>query len=366
MLYLYKPYIPEAAHKEIIENLKKGNLVYGENCKEFEKRFGEYQDIKYSLAVSSGTAALHLALLALDISEGDIVFVPDFTWSSTVNVVELVGAKPIFIDVDLNNYCMDLLQLKKKIEINKEHKGKKLILPVHQHGYPMDMHALNKIAKKFDCLVIEDAACAVGSTLKEKKIGSFSDISCFSFHPRKILTTGEGGMVATNDSNLSKKIRRLLNHGYLADMKEYKFPGLNYRMTEMQAILGLYGLKDLDERILKRRNLKNKYYEALKDIEGLNFPLDNEGHNWQTFLITLNKKFNRNLILEKLNHAGINIVRGSRSLSSLEYFKKKYGENYEVPNSKYIDSQGISIPFCEAYSDSEVSLVAEALKKELI
>lgn len=366
MLYLYKPYIPETAYKEIEESLRDGNLIYGKSCKKFEQDFCSYQNVKYSHAVSSGTAALHVALLALDISKNDIVFVPDFTWSSTVNVVELVGAKPIFIDVDSKNYCMDLDHLEKTIHNYKDHKGKKLILPVHQHGYPMDMNSLSKIAIKYNCLVVEDAACAIGSELDGKKIGSFSDIACFSFHPRKVLTTGEGGMVTTNKADLSERLRRFLNHGFLSNMKEYKFPGLNYRMTEMQAILGIHGLRDLDERIITRRNLKDKYFNALEDIHEINMPSDHPGHNWQTFLITLEVNIDRDSFLDSLNNTGINAVKGCGSLVSFEYFKDKYGENLEVPNSNFIHSQGVALPFCETYGDSEVNLVVEAIENEIM
>tara|TARA_B100000989_G_scaffold229542_1_gene176437 strand:+ start:8852 stop:9976 length:1125 start_codon:yes stop_codon:yes gene_type:complete len=365
MLYLYKPHIPKKSFDDIKKALNKGNLVYGDNCKKFESDFSNYQNIKYSHAVSSGTAALHLALLALEVSNDDIVFVPDFTWSSTVNVVEIVGATPIFIDVDINNYCMDLNHLDSKLSQYENHPGQKIILPVHQHGYPLEMKKLKKLAKENKCFVVEDAACAIGSEFSNTKVGNFSDIACFSFHPRKVLTTGEGGMVATNNSMLSKKLRRLLNHGFLSDMKEYKFPGLNYRMTESQAILGIHGLEDLDERINLRRELKNEYFESLQCIKGINLPEDNLGHNWQTFLITLDNLINRDELVNSLNNKGINIVKGSNSLSSLDFFIKKYGSNPEVPNSVFISSQGISLPFCEAYSKKEVDLVVENLEKEI-
>ena len=363
MLYLYKPYIPEKSFEDIKASLSRGNLIYGENCKRFESNFSEYQNIKYSHTVSSGTAALHLALLALEISKGDIVFVPDFTWSSTVNVVEIVGATPVFVDVDLNNYCMDLNHLNNKLEEFKDHIGKKVLLPVHQHGYPMDMEKLNLLAKKNDCLIVEDAACAIGSEFLNKKVGNFSDIACFSFHPRKVLTTGEGGMVATNDSSLSEKLGRLLNHGFLSDMKEYKFPGLNYRMTELQAILGIHGLENLDQRINQRRKLKDEYFEKLQNLQGLILPENSPGHNWQTFLVTLEKSINRDELISVANNEGINIVKASNSLSSLEFFINKYGKNYEVNNSVFISSQGISLPFCEAYSGDEVDLVVKKIKE---
>ena len=365
MLHLYKPNIPKGALKEITKSLENGNLIYGNFCKGFENDFSEYQNLKYSLAVSSGTAALHLALLALDIKKGDIVFIPDFTWSSTVNVIEFVGAIPIFIDVDLKNYCMDIDTLETKVSEYEEIKGKKVILPVHQHGYPMDMEKINIIARKHDCFVIEDAACAIGSELNGKKLGSFSDISCFSFHPRKILTTGEGGMVSTHDSVLSERLRRFLNHGFKADMKDYEFPGLNYRMTEMQAILGIYGLKEVDINIKTRKELKDIYFQSLLEFEEITLPEDNIGHNWQTFLVTLNENINRDSFLERLNNNGINLVKSSNSLTSLEYFINKYGKNLDVPNSRFISSQGVALPFCEAYGAEEVNLVKKEIKKEL-
>tara|TARA_B100000212_G_scaffold45845_1_gene29595 strand:+ start:11340 stop:12437 length:1098 start_codon:yes stop_codon:yes gene_type:complete len=363
MLYLYKPFIPDLAIEDIQETLSQGPLVYAKKGREFEEKFSEYIGVNSSCAVSSGTAALHIALLALEISHEDLVFVPDFTWSSSVNVVEIVGAKPIFIDIDLKTQCMDLLHLEKKLKEHTGHKGKKLIMPVHQHGYPMNMSKISELSKVYDCFVVEDAACAIGSEHNKKKIGSFSDISCFSFHPRKVLTTGEGGMVCTDNSIFSDRIRRFANHGFQSDMKEYLFPGLNYRLTEIQSILGIRSLDYIEEIIFRRKELKNIYFRYLKEFPFLHLPDDNEGHNWQTFLVVLDSSIDRNNFLAKLNSMGINAVRSSNSLCSLPYFINKYGENTQVENSKKVASQGLALPFCDSYGKDQVEQVFDALKK---
>ena len=365
MIYLYRPYLPEEAIQKISESLEKHQLIYGENCKNFESEFSKYLGIKHSLAVSSGTAALHLALLALEIKQGDYVFLPDSTWPSTVNVVEIIGAKPIFIDVSLENHCMDLSKLEETLERFKNHSGKKVVMPVHQHGHPMNLTQLNQLKKNYNLLLVEDAACAIGSTVNDKKAGTFSDISCFSFHPRKVLTTGEGGMVCTDNDIYAENLRRYLNHGFKADMTDFKFPGLNYRMTETQAILGSFGLKELDDRIDKRRKFKDEYFNLLSRMDDFSIPENSPGHNWQTFLVFPNKKINRSEVLEMMNKKGINAIRGTYSLISLEFYKNKYGDQTDLDNSKYLDKQAIALPFSEDYGPEEAKKVVTTLQEAI-
>ena len=358
MLYLYKPYIPKEAYKEIESSLENKNLIYGKYCKEFEKSFSKYLKVNFSLAVSSGTAALHLALLALELKKGDLVFVPDFTWPATINVIEMVGATPVFIDVNPSNYCMDIKLLEKSLENSNNNNCKKVIMPVHQFGFPIDMITINEIADKYNCKVVEDAACAVGSEFNDQKVGSFSDVSCFSFHPRKILTTGEGGMICTNDLELANKIRYLLNHGFSADMKSFNFPGLNYRLTELQAILGIYGIPSLSERIERRKKLKEIYFSKLSNISEITLP---ENH-WQSFMVVLDKKIDRDNFLKQMNQKNINAIIGSRSVISLNYYKNKYNSGPLMKNSNYLDKHGVALPFCDEYGEKEVLKVVKTIK----
>jgi dTDP-4-amino-4,6-dideoxygalactose transaminase len=230
----------------------------------------------------------------------------------------------------------------------------------------MDLTKLHDLKAKYNLLLVEDAACAIGSSYKGKKVGTFSDISCFSFHPRKVLTTGEGGMVCTNNETHADNLRRFLNHGFKADMTDFKFPGLNYRMTEVQAILGSFGLKEIDDRIKKRRRFKDEYFKLLSKMDNFSIPENSPGHNWQTFLVFPKKKINRPQVLEYMNQKGVNAIRGTYSLISLDFYKNKYGDFSDLENSKYLDQQAIALPFSEDYGPEDakkvVSILLEATK----
>ena len=231
----------------------------------FEKKFAKKLNVKYALATSSCTGAMHIAIAALDLPKGSEVIMADSNWIATLSPVIHLGLKPVFVDVKLDNWCIDPDKIKKKIN-----KKTSLIIATHLYGNACEIKMINRIAKKNGIHVLEDSAEALGSKINNKLCGTLSDIGCFSFHGSKTLTTGEGGMILTNKKNIYEKCKTLSNHGRTA--KEYKlftasYIGFKYKMTNLQAALGLSQLKDLDKKILKKRAIFKTYKRNLSDIK---------------------------------------------------------------------------------------------------
>jgi len=275
MIKLAKPNISEEAIKKASDVIRSGNLVQGKYVKEFEESLCRYLNVKNAIVVSSGTAALHLALLVLDIKKGDEVIVPAFTFPATANVVEIVGAKPIFVDITLDDFCIDTSKIEEKITSNT-----KVIIPVHEFGQAAKMDDIMNIAKKYNLKIMEDAACALGAEINNKKVGTFGDLGCFSFHPRKAITTGEGGAIVTNNDVLAEKLRALRNHGIsLVNNKvDFIYAGLNYRMTDFQAALGLVQLSEIENIIEQRIKIANLYDDKLSYNSKIKLPYYFENH----------------------------------------------------------------------------------------
>jgi perosamine synthetase len=244
MIRLTIPSIEEEDLQAVEDVLKTGFLVQGENVAGFEKSLAEYLKADHAIAVSNGTAALHLSLLSLDVGPGDIVLVTAYSFTATANVIELCGAEPVFVDIQPDTFNMDpdclRAELNRLMALKETRKRVKAILPVHAFGLMADMGRILAEAGKYGLPVIEDAACALGACLEDKPAGTWGTLGCFSFHPRKAITTGEGGVINTNDPILAKKLRALRNHGLDPDSPtpDFILPGLNYRMTEFQAALG--------------------------------------------------------------------------------------------------------------------------------
>src|SRR3989338_4039590 len=247
-----KPYFNKQEEKVISDVIRSGWVMQGPRVSEFEEEFAKYVGSKYAVAVSSGTAALHLSLLAIGVKAGDEVIIPSFSFIATANSVVHCGASPVFIDIDQRTYNIDPKRVEEYLAnaVKKNSKKIKAIMPVHQLGMPADMDYIMTIAKKYNLYVVEDAACALGSEYKGRKAGNIGDVGCFSFHPRKIITTGEGGMITTNDKKVAEKVRLLRNHGMTISphernkkvtikKEEYPLVGYNYRMTDLQGAIGL-------------------------------------------------------------------------------------------------------------------------------
>lgn len=305
-----KPYISVEEEEACREVLRSGWIMQGPKVAAFEKAIAEYVGTPYAIAVSSGTAALHLSLLVLGIGNGDEVLVPSFSFIASANCILYVGAKPIFVDIDSKTYNIDPRDLEKKIT------GKtKAVITVHQIGLPAEMDAIKKICKTHKLFLIEDAACALGAEYKGKKIGSFGDLACFSFHPRKSITTGEGGMITTNNKTLYKKLQLLRSHGAMKKNGEEVFItlGFNYRLTDLQAAIGLMQFKKLPGILQKRLLLAKQYDEAFKKNRWITTPFvpAHVKHTYQSYLIqTHHPKISRDKLAAVLLQNGIVVKKG--------------------------------------------------------
>lgn len=368
MIRLSKPNIGEEEIAAVAKVLRSGNLVCGNECHFFEKELAEFLNVQHAIVVSSGTAALHLSLIAMGVGPGDAVIVPDFTFPATANVVELVGARPIFVDVDIDTYCISPVLIKDMLDNWNGPEKIKAIMPVHEFGCPADMSAIMNIANEFGLEVIEDAACALGALHKQQMIGTFGKLGCFSFHPRKSLTTGEGGAIITNDKVLAEKLKLLRSHGRTAypDKIDFVLPGYNYRMTEIQAAIGREQLKKIPQILHQRRVLKKTYDECLSSVAAVHLPKDVTGHSWQTYMIRLDEKINRDKMIRCLFASKIEAGCGAQSLLQQSYFSEKYGIDNHRWNSTKLFQHGLAIPFCELFSTSDLEYISKTIKKLLI
>ena len=363
MIRLAKPHIPLAAIEAVVEVLKSGDLVQGKYVREFEQKLVEYLDIENAVVVSSGTAALHLSLIALGIGQGDEVVVPAFTFPATANVVELVGAKPVFVDINLDDFCIDTKKIEEVIT-----RRTKAIMPVHEFGQAAKMDDIVQLAHKHNLRVVEDAACALGTEFNRQKVGTFGDFGCFSFHPRKAITTGEGGVVVTNSDRLAQKIRSGRNHGIscLNSGLAFNNVGLNYRMTDFQAVLGLYQLEKIEELNRKRMVLARDYDENLAAVGWLKAPttFDNRKAIYQTYHLLVDKKIDRSNLINYLKQNSIETNFGAHAVNSLPYYRRKYTfEDEKFINALAAYKQGIALPIGDHLQNDDSMRVVQKLRK---
>jgi dTDP-4-amino-4,6-dideoxygalactose transaminase len=302
ILKINEPIIGDEEIEAVTTVLKSGNLTersgFGPYVLEFERKFAKFVDTKYAIAMNSGTSSIHAALLAAGVGPGDDVLVPSFTFSSTASSVLLTGARPIFADIDPRTYCINIDTINDAIT-----ERTRVIIPVHLYGMPADLDPIIEIARSHDVVIIEDAAQAHGALYKDRKIGSIGDMTCFSFYAGKNMTTGEGGMVTTNDETYAETLRTIRIHG---EERPYWVTrvGLNYRMTEIAASIGICQLAKLPEFLKKRGENANELLKKLSNMEKLILPiqLDDREHAWNVFTVRLEGKYARRRIkiLQKL------------------------------------------------------------------
>lgn len=361
MIKLAKPHIPDKAIEKVVKVLKSGNLVQGKYVTEFESALCDYLNVKNAIVVSSGTAALHLALLALGIKKGDEVIVPAFTFPATANAVELVGAKPIFVDINLSDFCIDSSKIEKVIT-----KETKAIIPVHEFGQSGKMDDIVKLSRHHNLKIVEDAACALGAEFENQKLGTFGELGCFSFHPRKAITTGEGGVVVTGDDRLAQKLKILRNHGISCKDGKVDFitPGLNYRMTDFQAVLGISQLEDIEKIIVQRIETANKYNNELKKISWIKTPhvYKNRKTVFQTYHVLLDDAKDRDKLVHYLKSKDIETNLGAQALPCLTYYKTKYKlKDSDFPNAVKAYRKGLALPMGAQIDKDGIKKVVEKL-----
>ncbi len=366
----------------VLEPLSSGWITQGPMVKEFEKKWSEFTLSKHSLAVTSCTSGMHLALAALDLEKGDEVILPAFTWVSTANVIEHQGATPIFCDINLKTFNIDVEKIESKI--TSKTVG---IMPVHLFGLSADIKPIMKIAKKHNLWVIEDAACGFGTTYDGKHVGHFGSAGVFSFHPRKAITTGEGGMVTTSDASLATKIQQLRDHGaVLSDLQRHLGPkpylladhihaGYNQRMTDIQGALGSAQMDRAKNIISERRGIAKNFDAAFAEIDQLQTPFvhDRYGHGYQSYACLLNlsgyvNEINskRNSWMDKLQSKGISTRPATHAVHMLTYYSEKYDLKPEdFPNAYRANHCSISLPLFHGMTLGEQELVISTVQSTI-
>ncbi len=366
--------------------LKSGWLVQGKYVKKFEQKFSAFSGVKHSIAVTSCTSALHLSLSALGFKLNDEAIVPAFTWISSANVVEHLGGKVVFCDIDLKTFNIDINKIESLITPKT-----KAIIPVHLFGLPSNMDEIMILAKKYKLWVVEDAACGFGAKFSSKHVGSFGNTGCFSFHPRKIITTGEGGMITTNDCDLAIKLRSMRDHGaevtdydrhtspkpYL--LPDFPYAGYNYRMTDIQAVLGSTQLSRANHIINERKELASEFNKRMLEFSQFQIPFTNRkyDHAYQSYpclfkskkisiqaLPKINKQ--RNQLMQNLESLGISTRPATHAVHMLQYYKNKYKIKPEdFPNSYIANQISISLPLYNGMSIDEIDYIIKGIKKNL-
>jgi dTDP-4-amino-4,6-dideoxygalactose transaminase len=371
MIPIAKPYLTKKEAKAAYNTILTGWITQGPRVAEFEQKFAAYTGSRYAVAVSNCTTALHLAMLVSGIGPGDEVICPSMSYIATANSIKYVGATPIFAEINPVNYNLEIGDTEKKISSRT-----KAILLVHQIGMPADIDVFRGLAEKYNLKLIEDAACAVGSVYKGLKIGGHSELACFSFHPRKVISTGDGGMITTNNESFYNRLKLLRQHGMSVndrarhDSKKIIFEdhmeiGYNYRMTDIQAAVGINQLEKLDWIIAKRRKIALQYHKAFKDITCIQLPIEKKGYksNYQSYSILLkdNCPIERNVLMQAMLDAGISTRRGIMTTHRETAYRTEYAE-LRLPISEKAADNSILLPLYIPMDKKDVELVINAFK----
>lgn len=361
--------------KEVIES---GWLTTAGKCVEFEKQFGQKVGGKYACAVNSATAALHLAAEALGIGPGDKVFVPTMTFTASAEVIRYLGADPVFLDVEYGTCLVTPEMLEKAARQNP---GAKAFVLVHFGGQAADMDGILAVCRKHNLKLIEDAAHAFPTQYKGKMIGSFGDVTSFSFYANKTITTGEGGMLVTEDEAIYKRVKTMRLHGINRDIWdrftakkanwEYDVvaPGFKYNMPDVNAAIGLAQMERADEFREGRQRCATFYYKHLTGVPGVDLPVchcPSADHSWHLFWIVLNEKcpLERNAFINRMNEAGIGTSVHYKPLHRMSYYKERYSLNPEnYPNAERHWRGVVTLPVYPGLSDRDLAFICEMVKK---
>ena len=371
------PMIEEPEIKEVVKTLRSGWLGTGPKVTKFEKMMSELTGAKYAMAVNSCTAALHLSLVASGIGKGDEVITTPLTFCATANAIIHSGATPVFVDVDLRTMNIDETKIEKAIT-----KKTRAIIPVHFAGRPCNMDKIVAIAKKHKLLVIEDAAHAIGAKYKNKSIGNIADLTCISFYVTKNITTGEGGMVLTNNKEFADKIKILALHGMSKDAwkrfsddgyKHYEvvYPGFKYNMMDIQASIGIHQLKRLEKYHKKRKQIWDFYNKELSGlpIDLPNYKSKNIKHVLHLYTILVDEKrcgISRDKFMQELHLRCIGTGVHYNPVHLHKYYRDTYGyKEGDFPNAEYIGARTVSLPLSAKLTMGEARRIIDAIKEIL-
>ena len=377
-----RPYFGEEERRAVTEPLDSGWVVQGPKVAEFERCFSTYTGARYSVATTSCTTGLQLALAAVGVGPGDEVVLPSFTWVASANAVEALGASAVFADIDLPTFSVSLLAIEKALT-----RRTKAVMPVSLFGLSVDMTPIVELAKTKGLKVVEDAACALGARYKEYHAGTLADAGCFSFHPRKLITTGEGGMIITANQEIAEQLRKLRDHGAsVSDLErhlgkrgyllpDFEMAGFNYRMTDLQGALGIVQMGRLPGFIDERRRLARRYDEALSRAGWLIAPEAPREyvHAYQAYValyapdapsIRSVERFHiqRNQLMDHLERAGIATRPGTHAVHALGYYRRKYDLLPEsLPNAYVADRLSLALPLFPGLTDQQQQYVIDQL-----
>ncbi len=374
IIHIAKPDTGEEEWQALREPLESGWLTQGPKVAAFEKAFAARHGVKHALATTSCTTALHLILAAMEIGPGDEVIVPAFTWIATANVVLYCGATPVFVDIDVRTFNMDPSKVAAKVT-----KRTKAIIVVHLFGLCADVDAIAAAAPGVP--IVEDAACAAGAAYKGRHAGTLGVAAAFSFHPRKSITTGEGGMVTTNDARLARRADAMRNHGgdipeevrhsapkpYL--LSDFHLLGFNYRMTDLQGAVGLVQLRKLDRYIDERQRWAEFYARELAGLSWLRVPAMGNAyrHGWQSYVCFVDSRKAprpRNDIMEALLRDGVNTRPGTHAVHLLSYYRDRFGlRPDDFPAARNADAQSMAIPLHNRMTEDDYRQVVTALRR---
>ncbi len=369
-----RPSISQSAIDEVVACLKSGWITTGPRVKQFEDDLRTYLGAPHVLALTSATAGLHLVLVALQLNPGDEVITTPMTFAATLNTIVLAGGKPVLVDVEPGTYNMDVKKIEQAVT-----KRTRAIMPVHFAGLPVDLDPLYDIAQKYNLRVIEDAAHAIGTEYKGKRIGSFGDVQVFSFHPNKNMTTGEGGCVATRDEKLAADIALLRFHGMDREAwnrfgkkgsQHYEIisPGYKYNMMDIQAAIGLHQLKQLDGFIKRRTELARRYHSLLADWQQWTLtssPAFAHLHAWHLYTPLINPQaagMDRDAFMQGMKDRNIGTGLHYRAVHLYPYYREQFGfKRGDFPHAETISDRIVSLPLFPALTDADQDRVVEAM-----
>jgi len=367
MIPINKPSIGKEEIKAVVKVLKSGMLTSrtesGSMTKLFEEEFAKFMEVRYAFAVNSGTAALHLSLLASNIRHGSEVIVPSFTFVSTAETVVLSGAKPVFVDIIPDTYNIDPGEIRKAVTKKTE-----AIIPVDLFGLPADVKPIREIADEHDLMIIEDAAQAHGAEYRGKPVGSFADLACWSFYASKNMTTGEGGMITTNSDDYAGKLPYMRSHG---EKEEYvsSMVGGNFRMPEIEAAIGHAQLKKLPSFLKLRQRNAERLGERLRGVDKLQLPIVPKGyrHSWYLFTVRLKDadKKKRDMVVSELRKLGIGAAVYYPVPIHLMPFYRKFSKN-RLPETERAAEQVFSLPVHPAVTTEQIDYISDSLQKLLM